>query len=88
MKKKYVFWWALAAILFYWSITNAYYYGIRYLGTMFWVIVCIYVGYRRWVEYHENQDDRRMVREYLAAKTAEANKNIKDKESDGSAEDA
>ena len=55
---------------------------------MFWVIVCIYVGYRRWVEYHENQDDRRMVREYLAAKTAEANKNIEDKDSDGSAEDA
>lgn len=75
MRKKYVFWWALSAVLFYMGISWAINFGPRNLGILVWSGVCIYIGYRRWVEYHETQDDRRMMREYLAAKTEEAQKN-------------
>lgn len=72
--KTLFFMWALAVVFFYISVTNAFSFGTGYLGSLIWVIICIYAGCRQYVEYHEKPDDKRMIREYPAAKTADTKK--------------
>lgn len=73
MKKTYIFWWSLSAYLV-WRIIRHFFIrletdweGVALFGAI--ALVCFFIGYRRWVEYHEYQEDRAIRNDYLKGNT-------------------
>ena len=86
MRKSYIFWWAVSAYCVFGIIYNLYnmkyfYDYSRKVSTepVLWIaaligLVTFYVGYRRFQEYKEYQEDRKIRNEFYKSNTKEEDK--------------
>lgn len=85
MKKSYIFWWAVSAYCVFGIIYNVYndiyfYDHSRHLSTepALWIAgliagITFFIGYRRFQEYKEYQEDRKIRNEFYKSNTKDEN---------------
>lgn len=74
MKKKYIVWWVISAVCLWMDYRNfvyGWYSPVFLFFTTLIGAVCLYVGFRRWNEYREYIEDRKIRNEYMKSQTRE-----------------
>ena len=72
MRKTYIGWWAVSAVLFWLVIRHILFLEHDWEAVGLFLLVsgiCFFVGFRRWKEYQEYQEDRQIRNDYLKGNT-------------------
>lgn len=72
MRKTYIAWWSFSAVLVWLVLRHVLFMDIDWEAVGLFSAaagVCFFVGYRRWVEYKEYQEDRQIRNEFLKGNT-------------------
>lgn len=77
MRKRYIFWWVISAVCFWYAVTAVLYGEGFQAASLFFLIfgVTFYVGYLRWHEYAQQQEDREALHDYLSRERSGARPN-------------